>query len=181
VADIWIRLPLVDSWSLRGYRGPDILFHPIAQKEGEMIAVPILLMDIMTCFFAFKEAWGYSRTGTDGIKLFLGHKIEDHAIWKVERFIFWCVAISFAIVAWQTIITWLDLGLLVLTISASWGAKFLLIHQFVYNFSMVELKIEGYSIGIKESDRTTSTKSSHVTKITLAVIGILAIPIYYLL
>jgi hypothetical protein len=180
LVDMGLGAPLVFLWSLSYFGGHYTGLHASFKKEEAMIIVPIVLMDIMTCFFAFKEAWGYSRTGTDGIKLFLGHKIEDHAVWKVERFIFMCVAISFAIVAWQTLVTWLDLGLFVFTVSASWGGKFLLAHQYTYNFTMVKLKVEGYSIGIKESERTTSTKSSDAVKITLATIGILIIPIYYL-
>lgn len=145
-----------------------------------MIIIIIFLMDIVTSFFALKEAWGYSSLSTNGIKMLLGDKIEDHTLWKLERFFFWLAVVSAMLITFYFIHTWQDLLWCIGVLSASWGGKFILLHTYAYNWTMVKLRMSRYSIGLKESPDTTSTKTETRTKIILFSIGLI-IPISYIL
>jgi hypothetical protein len=145
-----------------------------------MILLTILFMDIVTNFFGLKEAWGYSSLSTNGIKMLLGDKIEDHTLWKLERFFFWLSVVSAMLITFFFIKTLQDLLWCIGVLSASWGGKFILLHQNSYNWTMVKLGMSGYEYGVKESKHTTSTKTSTTTKVILFCIGVW-VPFIYLI
>lgn len=133
--------------------------------------ITLFLLNLLTCFMAFKEAWGYSRMGTNGIIMITGKKL-DHAIWIGERAtVFFLVVSAFYLPQDH---------LLLVVIMASWLAKFIFVHQFIYNTTMEKLKMYGYEMGLKESPHTTANKTTTTFKIVTFSIGII-IPIAYLI
>lgn len=130
----------------------------------------ITLLNLLTILFAFKESWGYSRTGSDGIVSLTGTRF-DHIFWIVERgVLLHLVALTVLIKSSNDMAVCL----------VSWLLMFMGMHQFFYNLTMVKLKVEGYKIGFDESSKTTATKTSKYIKITLLIIGIV-LPIFYAL
>lgn len=149
----------------------------------EAVAIPIwlsnvallfavLALDYIICNFAFYEAWGYSRTGYEGIIKLLGKKIEDHAIWKVLRFVLFFLPV----LLFFGVNDLLQLGLVIL----SPAAKFLFLHQLSYNTTMYHLDMPDYAINVRESKRTTSTRTKVWFRIFCLIAGILMVPSYFI-
>lgn len=136
------------------------------------LLLAVLSMDIIICAFAFYEAWGYSETGFKGIVGILGKKIEDHTIWKVLRFVFFLLPV----LMFLGVNDLLQLALVVL----SPGAKFLYLHQLGYNTTMYHLDMPDYAINVRESKRTTSTRTKVWFRVFCLIVGILMIPSYFI-
>jgi hypothetical protein len=138
----------------------------------------------MTCIVAnllllafiggFKEAWGYSRTGYDGIWVFLPKKF-DHAIWIAERaFIVFLMGFSFRFLG--------DLYEL-LVMAGYYTLSFSLCHTVAYNWTMKKLKVSGYNKILADQWSTTARFDPRlwleITAFAVAQIGLVLFKIYY--
>ena len=142
--------------------------------------LPLVLLHAFTVTQTFIIAWGYSVTGYKTIQKFFG-KDWDHTGWNIERG-FVVVGFGLSLIFGALIGEIVKTSWVALINTISWWFCFPLIQQYVHNWTLNWMEVNGYELNIKESPNGTArTQSKPWVKITLAIIGVVAPIAYYLL